>query len=104
MGGIGSASYQQIQHKSDTFKNIMINEGISIVCLAEVNINWSKIPIKENVYNRKDGWFETIRISTGYNQVTASDGLFQIGVTAIVAVDEVSCRVIAIGQELRTLG
>ena len=67
----------------------MINEGISIIGLTEVNINWSKIPIKENIYNRMDGYLKTRRISTGYNRVTTSDGPFKSGVTAIIAVDEV---------------
>ena len=35
----------------------MINGEIVIIGIAEVNINWSKIPIKENIYNRTDGWF-----------------------------------------------
>ena len=36
----------------------MINEGIAIVGLAEVNSKWSKITIKENIYNRMDGLFK----------------------------------------------
>ena len=51
MGGIGNASYQTIQHKLDTLKKIMINEGISIVGLTKVYSNWSNIPIKEKIYN-----------------------------------------------------
>ena len=46
MGGIGNVPYQPSQHKFDDLKNITINEGISIVGLAEVNIYWSKTPIK----------------------------------------------------------
>ena len=67
----------------------MINEGISIIGLAEVNSNRSKIAIRENIYNRTNGWFKTRRISTGYNKVTISGGTFQSGGTAIMAVDEV---------------
>ena len=51
-----------------------------------------------------DGWFKTSRISTVYNQVTTPDGKFQSGGTAIMGVNEVSCRAIAIGQEFRDLG
>ena len=46
MGGIGNASYQHIQQKLDTLKHIVINEVISIIELAEVNINWRKVIIK----------------------------------------------------------
>ena len=44
----------------------MINKGIAIIGLAEIDSNWSKIPIKENIYNMTDGWLKTRRISTGY--------------------------------------
>ena len=64
---MGNASNQSIQHKLDTLKKTMINEGISIIVLAEVNSNWIKIPIKENIYNRTDLWFKTKMIRTGYN-------------------------------------
>ena len=58
MGTIGNKSDQPRQHKLYTFKKVMINEGIAIVGLAEVNSNWSKITIKENIYNRMDGLFK----------------------------------------------
>ena len=67
MGGIGNASDQPIQHKLYTFKNTIINEIIAIIGLAEVNSNWSKIPIKENIYKRTHRWFKTTIIRTGYN-------------------------------------
>ena len=44
------------------------------------------------------GWFKTSSISTGYNQVTTSDVPFQIGGPAIMSMDELSCRAIAIGK------
>ena len=67
----------------------MINEGIAIIGITEVNISWSKIRIKENIYNRTDGWLKIRRVRTGYDQVTISDGLFKSGGTAIMSVDEV---------------
>ena len=60
--------------------------------------------IRENIYNRKDGWLKTRRIITGYNKVTIYDGKFQREDIYIMAVDEVSCRVIGIGQEFRNMG
>ena len=54
MGTIGNKSDQPRQHKLYTFKKVMINEGIAIVGLTEVNSNWSKITIKENIYNSMD--------------------------------------------------
>ena len=59
MGVMGNASYQSIQHKT------IINEIISNIGLAEVNSNWIKIPIRENICNRTDGWFKTRSILTG---------------------------------------
>ena len=61
---MGNASDQPRQHKLDTLKKKMINEGIAIVLLAKVNSNWSKIPIKEKIQNMIYGWFKTRRIST----------------------------------------
>ena len=82
----------------------MMNEGIAIVGLVEVNSNWSKITIEDNTQNRTDRWLNTRRIITGYNRVTIYDALFQSGGTYIMAVSELSFRVIATGQELRNLG
>ena len=104
MGGMGNASDQSSQHKLDALKNTMINEGISIIWLVKVNVNWSKIPIKDNIFNRTDGWFKTRMIITGYNRVTISGRPFQSGGTAIMTVDKVSWRAIATGQEFRNLG
>ena len=64
MGVLVNASDQPIQHKLDILRNTIINEGIAIVGLEEINSNWSKIPIQENIYNRTDEWLKTIRIST----------------------------------------
>ena len=63
---------QPVQQKLDTLKKIMINEGIAIIGITEVNISWSKIRIKENIFNRTEVWFKTGKISTGYNWVTIS--------------------------------
>ena len=82
----------------------MINEGTATIGIYEVNSNWSKIPTKENSYNRTDGWFRKRSISKGYNRVTNSDGTFQSGGTSIMTVYEISRRAIATGQELRNLG
>ena len=66
-------------------KKTMLNEGIEIIRIAEVNSNWSKIPIIDNLYNSTDEWFKTSRISTGYNRGTISDGKFQsVGTTILV--------------------
>ena len=73
----------------------MINERIAIVGLTEVNSNRSSIPTKENIYDRKDGWFKTRKISTGYNRFATSDGLFQSRGTYMMAMDDISCRTIA---------
>ena len=42
-------------------------------------------------------------ISSGNNRITTCDRPFQSGGTVIIAVDEVSCRAIAISQEFRNL-
>ena len=98
IGGIGNVSDKPSQHKLYTLKKIMFNEVISLVGLAEVNSNWIKITIKVHIYNRSYGWFKIRSISTGYNWVTTSEGPFQSGGTAIMVVDEVSCRAISICQ------
>ena len=51
MKGMSNASYQLSQHKLYISKRTIINEGNEIIGIAEVNINWSKIPIRENIYN-----------------------------------------------------
>ena len=100
IGSIGNTLYQPSQHNLHTIKNITINEEISIIGITEVNSNWNKITIKDNMMNRTGGWFKTRSISIGYNWATISDGPFQSVGTAIMEVDEVSCRSISICQYL----
>ena len=71
--------------------------------ITKVNSNWSKIPIKDHIYNRTDGWFKTRSISTGYDLANNTDGMYQSGGTAIMAMNEVSCRDIEIGHVLRNM-
>ena len=99
-----NTSDQSIQHIIDTFKNDIINERIAIIGLSEIKSTWSKIPIRENIYNRTDRWLKTRRFITGYNKVTISGGSFQSRSTYIIVADELSCREIATGQELINLG
>ena len=100
MLGMGNASDQPSQHKLDNLKNIMINKGIAIVGLAEVNSNWSKFPLKIiHILGRKSR-----SITTGDKRVTTYDVTFQIGGTSIMAIDEISCREIETGKEFRNLG
>ena len=101
MGGMGNTSDQSIQHKLFILKNNIINERIEIIGLTEVNSNWSKITMTENIYNRMDGCF---KISTGYKKATISSRPFQSGGTSFMAVDEVAYRGIGTGQEFRNLG
>ena len=58
IGGMVNTSDQPNQHKLDTLKNTMINEGLAILRISEVNNNWSKITTKDNIYNREDGWLK----------------------------------------------
>ena len=73
MGRVVNTSDQPSQHKLDTFKKTMINEIIAIIGLMEVNSKRRKITMKENIYNRTDGWLKTRSIRTGYNRVTISE-------------------------------
>ena len=54
MSGIGNTSDKPRQKKLDTLEMIMINEGISIEGISEVNSNWSKNTIREKIYNEMD--------------------------------------------------
>ena len=98
MVGVRNKSDQFIQYKLDTFKNTMINGGISMIGLEKLNSNWNKNLIKDNIYNKMDKEVKTRRIIIGYNQITISGKQFQIGITSIMAVEKVSCRAITTGQ------
>ena len=73
MGVMGIIPDKSIQHKIYTLRNTITN-------------NWGIIPLNENIYNKKKGWFKTRSIKTGYNQVTISSETFQSGGAAIMAV------------------
>ena len=40
IGVMSNTSYQLSQHKLDTLRKTMINDGIAIIGISEVNSNW----------------------------------------------------------------
>ena len=92
--GLGNASTKPIRHKLDTLSKILHNGEVSILGLAEVNIDWRKVPLKENLYNQTDGYNKTCRISIAHNKKVARYGPLQSGGAATIAMNEIACCVL----------
>ena len=71
MGCLGNELKEPIIHKLDNLNKILHNGEVSILGLAEVNIDWRKVPLKENLYNQTDGYYKTCRISIAHNKKVA---------------------------------
>ena len=52
MWGLENVSIYPIIHKLDTLKKILHNGEVYIIGILEVNIDWRKLPLKENLYHQ----------------------------------------------------
>ena len=50
-GGLINASTESSGHKLNTLKKILHNGEVSILGLAEVNSDYKKLPLKDNLYH-----------------------------------------------------
>ena len=50
MGWFVNTSTEPIRQKLYTLKKILYNGEVYILGLAEVNIDWIKLPLKDNIY------------------------------------------------------
>ena len=65
MSGLGNSSTEANRHNLNNLNKILQNGEVSILCIAEVNISWSKVPLKETIYHQTDSWYRTHRIKKG---------------------------------------
>ena len=104
MGGLGNALIEPRRHNIDTRKKILHNGEVSILGPAKVNINWIKVPLKQNLYDQTDGSYKTCRINKANTKKTAEDRTFQGESTENIAMNEIVFHFLNYKNEPREYG
>ncbi len=72
--------------------------------MAEINVNWRRVPKKYSLHDLTRGWFENRSISYTYNQRVRHKTKHQMGGTAIIAKGETATREYKTEEDLSKLG
>ena len=72
--------------------------------MSETNFYWPNLKYEDSLYNRRRGWWESTKISMGFNTIEEEKYKLQDGGTEIITRDESVSRIIDKGKDMRKLG
>ena len=78
--------------------------AIDILCLQEVNTNWSATPLTDRLDETTAGWFRSTKTVCAWNKKTGGSERFHYGGTAIILRNEAADRYIKSGVDPSGLG
>ena len=93
------ASYKSIQLKS-----FIENKGIDLMCMAEMGVNWKRIPQRDNIWERTKHWFEEIRVAASFNTKDHLARRSQYGGTAMLGINALASKINRTGYDSSGLG
>jgi hypothetical protein len=76
--------------------------GVDIIGIAEVNLNWSRVPLDDRLPARFRSSWE--RVNTQVSFLSGSNDISQTGGTAMLSINSLASRVQASGYDDRRLG
>jgi len=77
---------------------------IDIMALQQLDVSWDKVQNANKIWDRFRGWKESSKLSVAYNTEDVNRKAFQPGVTAVVAVGNVTHHWDSSGFESKKLG
>ena len=93
------ASYKSIQLKS-----FIEHKGIDLMCMAEMGVNWKRIPQRDNIWERTKHWFEDIRVAASFNTKDHLARRSQYGGTAMLGINALASKINRTGYDSSGLG
>ena len=92
------------EHKSESIREIIANNQVDVMAMAEMNANWRVLTKRHQLQQRCRGWFEHQHLTKAYNYRDRSCHRYQPGGTAIICRDEMGMRWINSEGDKRGLG
>ena len=90
--------------KNDRLRHCIHNWQLDILCLAEINHHWAKVPFGQRLPQRTSEWYYSGKWSIGYNQKEKPKNLYQPGGTAVFVHDQMTGYSVQTGTDERRLG
>ena len=102
---VNGLGYTHQSVKTISVRNIMYNNEVDAMGMAETNINWSKMRRTQTLPQLARRWYQTSRTVVSYNQhKKRKKSKYQSGGTAIIAKGEMALRAIAPEYNDKRLG
>ena len=102
---VNGLGYSHESVKSIGVRNTMYNNEVDIMCMAETNLNWSKLRRTQSLQQLARRWYQTSKTVVSYNQhQRKSSSKHQPGGTAVMCKGEMALRAIAPMYDTRRLG
>ena len=82
-----------------------LNDGaFDVFGIAETNIYWRKLAIRDQLEERFFGWWEDLRLSRAYNTKDRDSPILQHGGTLLMALNQTAHRVCSHEEDLAEMG
>ena len=102
---VNGLGYMHDSPKAVGVRNLMFQKETDIMALAEVNVNWSKIPREKTLPQTCRRWFQTSKTAFAYNQHERNKRFeHQPGGTAILTTGEMALRTSSITNDKKRMG
>ena len=102
---VNGLGYCHQSPKATGVRNLMLQKEVDCMAIAEVNVNWSKLPRDKTLPHICRRWFQTSKVAFGYNQHEKRRKYrHQPGGTAILTKGEMALRISRTTTEGKRLG
>jgi hypothetical protein len=104
--------FQNINHfpmfkndsKNDSIREFINGTQADIVGMVEMGICWNRLPMKDRLWERTRGWFESLKVTAAYNRHDKQPPTAQWGGTSLWSINNAAHCAIDSGADPSGLG
>ena len=90
--------------KKELIRNFINDNRVDIFMMAEVNVNWKIVGVKENLRSLTRKWFRNSRVAVAHNLLSGSKTPHQPGGVSTIVAGDLSASVIKSHNDKRMMG
>jgi hypothetical protein len=90
--------------KNDSIREFMNGTQADIIGMVEMGICWHRLPLKDRLWERTRGWFESLKITAAYNRHDKQAPTAQWGGPSLWSLNNAAHRAIDSGSDPLGLG
>jgi len=90
--------------KNDSIREFINGTQADIVGMVEMGICWHQLPMKDRLWERTRGWFESLKVTAAYNRHDKHTPTVQWGGTSLWSLNNAAHRVFDSGDDPSGLG